>query len=35
MEAMYHSEHTRKLVADAENFVGAIATFVVEERVIK
>ncbi|MBM3600178.1 MAG: EthD family reductase [Alphaproteobacteria bacterium] len=35
MEEMYHSEHTKKLVADAENFVGAIATFVVEERVIK
>jgi uncharacterized protein (TIGR02118 family) len=35
MEAMYKSEHTKKLVADAENFVGAIATFVVDEREIK
>src|SRR3954452_3491627 len=32
MEAMYKSEFTKKLVDDAENFVGAIATFVVDER---
>lgn len=35
MEAMYSSDHTKALVADAENFVGAIATFVVDERTIK
>ena len=35
MEAMYKSDFTKKLVADAENFVGAIATFVVDEREIK
>ena len=34
MEAMYSSDFTKKLVADAENFVGAIATFVVDEREI-
>jgi len=34
METMYSSDFTRKLVADAENFVGAIATFVVDEREI-
>ena len=34
MEAMYSSDFTRKLVADAEHFVGAIATFVVDEREI-
>src|SRR5262245_50314309 len=35
MEAMYKSDFSKKLIADAENFVGAIATFVVDERVIK
>jgi uncharacterized protein (TIGR02118 family) len=34
MEAMYSSDFTTKLVADAEHFVGAIATFVVDEREI-
>ena len=34
MEAMYSSDFTKQLVADAENFVGAIATFVVDEREI-
>ena len=34
MEAMYQSEFSKRLVADAENFVGAIATFVVDEREI-
>jgi len=34
MEAMYSSDFTKKLVADAEHFVGAIATFVVDEREI-
>jgi uncharacterized protein (TIGR02118 family) len=35
MEAMYASDFARKLVADAEHFVGAIATFIVDEREIK
>jgi uncharacterized protein (TIGR02118 family) len=35
MEAMYASDFSRKLVADAEHFVGAIATFIVDEREIK
>lgn len=35
MEAMYRSEFSRKLVADAEHFVGAIATFIMDEREIK
>ena len=34
MEAMYQSDFSKKLVADAENFVGAIATFIVDERTI-
>ena len=34
MEAMYQSEFSKRLVADAENFVGAIATFIVDEREI-
>ena len=34
MEAMYR-EFSKQLVADAEKFVGAIATFVVDEREIK
>jgi hypothetical protein len=35
MEAMYKSDFAKRLVADAEHFVGAIATFVVDEREIK
>lgn len=35
MNAMYASEFSRRLVADAEHFVGAIATFIVDEREIK
>jgi uncharacterized protein (TIGR02118 family) len=35
MEAMYKSEFAKQLVADAEHFVGAIATFIVDEREIK
>ena len=35
MEAMYGSDFSRRLVADAEHFVGAIATFIVDEREIK
>ena len=31
---MYASEFAKRLVADAEHFVGAIATFVVDEREI-
>jgi uncharacterized protein (TIGR02118 family) len=34
MEAMYASEFSQKLVADAERFVGAIVTFIVDERQI-
>ena len=34
MEAMYKSEFAKLLVVDAERFVGAIATFVVDEREI-
>ena len=34
METMYASEFSKRLVADAEHFVGAIATFVVDEREI-
>ena len=34
MEAMYR-DFSKQLVADAEKFVGAIATFVVDEREIK
>jgi len=34
MEAMYRSDFAKKLVADAENFVGSIATFIVDERAI-
>ena len=34
MEAMYR-DFSKQLVADAEHFVGAIATFVVDEREIK
>lgn len=35
MESMYASDFSKRLVADAENFVGSIATFIVEEREIK
>lgn len=35
MEAMYKSDFTKQLVADAEHFVGAIATFIMDEREIK
>ena len=35
MNAMYASDFSRQLVADAEHFVGAIATFIVDEREIK
>lgn len=35
MSAMYASDFSRRLVADAEHFVGAIATFIVDEREIK
>ena len=31
MEAMYNSDFSKRLVADAENFVGAIVTFIVQE----
>jgi uncharacterized protein (TIGR02118 family) len=34
MEAMYTSDFLKTLVADAEHFVGAIATFIVDEREI-
>ena len=34
MEAMYKSDFSQKLVADAEHFVGAIVTFIVDEREI-
>jgi uncharacterized protein (TIGR02118 family) len=34
MDAMYASEFAKRLVADAGNFVGAIATFIVDEREI-
>jgi hypothetical protein len=34
MQAMYQSEFSKRLVADAEHFVGSIATFIVDERVI-
>lgn len=34
MEAMYQSDFSGKLVADAEKFVGAIATFIVDERTV-
>ncbi|MEP7206047.1 MAG: EthD domain-containing protein [Casimicrobiaceae bacterium] len=35
MEAMYKSEFTAQLVADAGNFVGAIVTFIMDEHEIK
>jgi uncharacterized protein (TIGR02118 family) len=35
MEAMYASDFARELVADAERFVGAIVTFIVDERTVK
>jgi uncharacterized protein (TIGR02118 family) len=35
MEAMYASDFSRTLIADAENFVGSIATFIVEETEIR
>ncbi len=35
MEGMYKSEFVGQLVADAEHFVGAIATFIMDEREIK
>jgi uncharacterized protein (TIGR02118 family) len=35
MEAMYRSDFSRQLVADAEHFVGAIVTFIMEEHEIK
>jgi len=34
MEGMYRSDFSKQLVADAEHFVGAIATFLVDEREI-
>jgi len=34
MNAMYASDFSKRLIADAENFVGAIATFIVDEREI-
>src|ERR1700704_3538679 len=34
MEAMYRSDFAKQLVADAGNFVGSIATFIVDERAI-
>jgi uncharacterized protein (TIGR02118 family) len=34
MEAMYASDFVKQLVADAENFVGSLWTFVVDEHVI-
>jgi len=34
MNAMYASDFSKQLIADAENFVGAIATFIVDEREI-
>ena len=34
MNAMYASDFSKRLIADAENFVGAIATFIVAEREI-
>ena len=35
MEAMYASDFAKRLVADAEAFVGSITTFVVDERAIR
>lgn len=35
MDVMYQSDFSKKLVADAEQFVGAIVTFIVDEREIK
>jgi hypothetical protein len=35
MSAMYASDFSRRLVADAEHFVGALAPFIVDERAIK
>jgi uncharacterized protein (TIGR02118 family) len=35
MEAMYKSDFSRRLVTDAEQFVGAIVTFVMDEHEIK
>ena len=35
MNAMYASDFSKQLIADAEHFVGAIATFIVDEREIK
>jgi hypothetical protein len=35
MEAMYKSDFSRQLVADAEHFVGAIVTFIMDEHEIK
>jgi len=35
MEVMYRSEFAHRRVADAEHFVAATATFVVDERAIK
>ncbi len=35
MEGMYNSDFSRQLVSDAEAFVGAIATFLMEEHEIK
>ena len=34
MNAMYQSAFSKQLIADAEHFVGAIATFIVDEREI-
>ena len=35
MEAMYKSDFSRQLVADAEHFVGAIVAFIMDEHEIK
>jgi uncharacterized protein (TIGR02118 family) len=35
MDAMYASDFSKRLIADAEHFVGAIATFIVEEHEIR
>ena len=34
MNAMYASDFSKQLITDAEKFVGAIATFIVDEREI-
>jgi uncharacterized protein (TIGR02118 family) len=35
MNAMYASDFSKQLIADAEHFVGAIVTFIVDEREIR